>query len=325
MRAVSALMVAVFAFAAAGGSFARADEGPAIPLVRVRAGAPLAYELVRGGPCAGRRTRASETPVSAAAFARALGGRGVARTIVFVPGFATSVSLAYAAARRIARTLGPADRVVFVDWGSAGRKSAYERDARTAHRNAPMLSAALLAIRALAPHRELDVFAHSLGTRVVAMAIPTFPASDGVVVANMVLAAPDMTVDDYRRAIARVPGPFRHVTLYVSRLDRALLLSEIVHLHRRLGLITHWQRALANTDVVDASAASRGTPDGHGYAIDEPALIADVGLTLAGAPVPHRAWRTETGAGSSTWVLALPPAAIRVASDSCAAVAAKAP
>jgi esterase/lipase superfamily enzyme len=282
---------------------ARAAD-PSLPFVRIRAGAPVAYVFVRGAACAVPGSSVTETAISPARFARELRAGHTRRIVVFVPGFATSVGLAYRDGRRIQAYLGPADRVVAVDWGSLGLRTRYGHDARSARQNAPELVAALLALRAFAPNTELDIFAHSLGTRVVAMAIPHFPAKTGNVVRNVVLAAPDMTLDDYRKAIARVPGPVKRITLYVSHRDRALLLSEIIHLHRRLGQITHWQNALANTEVVDASAASSG-PDGHGYAINVPALIGDIGLTLAGAKEPHALWSGhERGAA---WKLSLPP------------------
>jgi esterase/lipase superfamily enzyme len=307
MRLVFASVLASGALFSGGAAFARADAGPAIPLVVVRAGAPVAFGLVRGAGCAEGYEQVVQTALAAGPFAALLRNRGIARTVVFVPGFATSVRSAYVAARRIQSDLGRGDRVVLVDWGSAGRKTGYEHDALTARRNSPMLVPALRALKAIAPRRQLDVFAHSLGTRLVAMAIPNFAPKDGTVVTNMVMAAPDMTVAAYQRAITRKPGPFRHITLYVSRSDRALLLSEIVHLHRRLGQITQMTRSLANTDVVDASAVSRATPDGHGYAINDPLLIHDIGLTLAGTHIPHPYWRARRGTGTSGWIYEPPP------------------
>jgi esterase/lipase superfamily enzyme len=288
------------------GGPARAGDAEAIPIVRVRASEPIAFESARAGACVAHARTIDESPVEPGRFSAALTGPGIARVVVFVPGFATSVRLASVEALRIQHELGPSDLLVEVDWGSAGRKTAYERDAATARKNAPMLAAALLELKRLAPNRQLDVFAHSLGTRIVAMALPLFKARDGVVLQNVVLAAPDMTIADYRRAIARIPGPFHHITLYVSRTDRALLLSEIVHLHRRLGQVTQPTAKLPNTDVVDASAARHGI-EGHGYALQDPLLIDDIGLTLAGARVPHPRWRTRKNLLSQTWQFALPP------------------
>jgi esterase/lipase superfamily enzyme len=236
-------------------------------------------------------------------FERAIRGARAKRVVVFVPGFATSVQLGYTAAARIQETLGADDKVVLIDWGSEGKLTGYERDARTAHRNAPELNTALRVIKSAAAGGEVDVFAHSLGTRVVANAIAALNGQSSLLVTRVVLAAPDMTIADYQRAIARVPGPVGRVTIYASSKDRALFLSEIIHLHRRLGLITHWRRALANTDVVDASVAS-DRRDGHGYAINEPELISDIGDTLAGMKTPHLDWKTKRSGAADSWVFA---------------------
>ncbi len=317
MRAALPVALALCVSLSCTGGLARAsDDGATIPIVRVRASEPIAFASARAGTCVDHRHTVVETPLEPDRFRALLSGPGIARIVVFVPGFATSVRLASVEGLRIQHELGPSDLLVEVDWGSAGRKSAYERDAVTARRNAPMLAAALLELKRFAPDRQLDVFAHSLGTRIVAMALPRFTARDGVVVQNVVLAAPDMTIADYRRAIARIPGPFRHITLYVSRTDRALLLSEIVHLHRRLGQMTQSATTLPNTDVVDASAARHGV-EGHGYALQDPLLVGDIGLTLAGARMPHPLWRTKKNLVSQTWQFALPPNEPPLRNDPC--------
>jgi len=159
-----------------------------------------------------------------------------------------------------------------------------------------------------------------LGTRIVAMAIPSLPAGHSVV-ENTVLAAPDMTVADYTRAIARIPGPIDRITLYTSRHDRALLLSEVIHLRRRLGQITDWNRMLANTEVIDASLVSHSL--GHNYATTEPLLIDDIGATLAGAAVPHADWRAQKHVGTPVWQFAPPGGAPAVAAAESTCVTAR--
>lgn len=269
---------------------AQAPAPPVIPLLRISNGSILQFADVEGHVAKGRLPLVKISPTTDTDFRRRIASTPYERIVVFVPGFATSVRLAYAAAARIQSAVGSTDRVVLVDWGSAGSRTKYRQDARKARLNAPMLVPALLFLKRIAPTRELDLFAHSLGTRIVALAIPNFKREDGMVVSSVVLAAPDMTMHDYEKAILRRPEPFRHITLYVSRRDRALLLSEILHVHRRLGRIIHWRKMVADTNVVDASAVSRGF-DGHGYAINELELIRDIGLTLASAPMPHPRWR----------------------------------
>jgi esterase/lipase superfamily enzyme len=282
----------------------------ATALVLIGAGQAPRYETARFGPeCANHRTVVHRSGSSEAAFLARARANGVRRIVVFVPGFATGVPKGVHSAQLFASVVGPSDLLLYVDWGSAGKKFDYIRDARTAAKNAPAFADLLVGLHRALPGREVDLFAHSLGTRIVALALAKVkaPADRLPIVERAVLAAPDMTISDYTRAIARIPGPFDHVTLYVSRHDKALLLSTVINLHHRLGRITAWQKPIARTDVVDASAARTGL-DGHGYAISDPALIADIGRTLAGTPVPHPVWK-HARPGAISWTYLAPPAA----------------
>lgn len=267
----------------------------AVPLVFLRAGLPPrygSYAVVK--LCASRHNTVFASPMNPNSFLNRLRAARARRLVVFVPGFATAPALGLPIAYGIAELLGRADLVIYADWGSAGEQYHYRSDSRLAKTNAPALAQFLVALHHSIPNIEIDVIAHSLGTRVVALAMPHIGSrADGrPVVKRAVLAAPDMALSDYLRLIGRDPKPFERVTLYVSRHDRALLLSSIIHLHHRLGRTTFWRHAIARTDVVDASIASTQR-DGHGYAIHKSGLIRDIGLTLQGAPVPHPSWKRE--------------------------------
>src|SRR5271165_615612 len=128
------------------------------------------------------------------------------------------------------------------------------------------------------------------------------PAADGkAIVVETVFGAPDLTLKDYQRAILRNPEPFGRVTIYVSKHDKALLLSSIIHLHQRIGQMAIWHRVIANTSVVDASSADpKGV--GHGYAIHNAAVIRDIAAIFMDAPVPHPAW-TRKSPATVMWTL----------------------
>jgi esterase/lipase superfamily enzyme len=225
---------------------------------------------------------------------------GVDHVVFFLSGFRTRYDETALIAQRLASVLGPRFLVVFADWGSHGLAVGYEADALAAKHNTPALAALLADLHRAMPDRPIDVFAHSMGARLAAGAMATCPhAADGShVVDEAVLAAPDISLSDYRRAITRMPETFGHVTIYVSRADHALVLSEVIHLHHRLGQVTLWKHTMANTDVVDASAADR-VADGHGYAIHDTRVMRDIGDVLIDAPVPHADWLRR----NSLWVL----------------------
>jgi esterase/lipase superfamily enzyme len=207
------------------------------------------------------------------------------------------------AAQHIQDVLGRRFFLIHADWGSHGTAAGYHEDGSEAKRQAPALAAFVTALHAALPGRELDIFAHSMGARVAAGAMATVtPAADGkAIVAETVFAAPDLDLTDYEHAILRNPAPFGRVTIYASRHDHALFLSSVVHLHRRVGQLAIWRRPVANTAVVDASAADP-TAEGHGYAVHDAPVIRDIGAVFLDEPVPHPGW-TRSSPSAVMWTL----------------------
>jgi len=272
---------------------------PDVPAVVLRAPQSPAYVLCPAGAATRAECEASAaaTPDAAIAQLSAAAHRpGVETVVMFVAGYRTSFEHGSTVAHNVAAALGERFLVVYVDWGSRGKALDYKLDASSAKRNVPAFAALLTALHRALPDRPIGVFAHSMGSRVVAGAMRLLqPSADGSsVVGEAVLAAPDLALDDYLKAITRRPEPFQRVTIYSSTSDHALALSEIVHLNHRLGQVAMWRHAIANTVVVDASAADK-IADGHGYAIRDPRVIADIGAVLLAAPVPHHAWHVESG------------------------------
>jgi esterase/lipase superfamily enzyme len=221
---------------------------------------------------------------------------GVERVVIFVPGFRTKFLDGRALAQHIADVLGPRFLVVAVDWGSHGSAAEYKGDATEAKRQTPALAALVTDLHRALPSREIGILAHSMGARLAAGAMATVPSpADGKpIVAETVLAAPDVALGDYQRAILRKPVPFGKVTIYVSRYDRALFLSSVVHLHERIGQLAVWRQPVANTTVVDASAAAPKV-GGHGYAMHDAPVIRDIGAVFLDEPIPHPAWARSSG------------------------------
>lgn len=227
----------------------------------------------------------------------------VQRIVIFLPGYRTKMLDGHFTAQHLQDVLGRRFMLIHADWGSRGTAAGYHEDGAAAKRQVPALAALVTALHAALPGRELDILAHSMGARVAAGAMAMVkPASDGkAIVAQTVLAAPDLDLTDYEHAILRNPAPFGRVTIYASRHDHALFLSSVIHLHRRVGQLALWRRAVANTDVVDASAADP-TAEGHGYAVHDAPVIRDIGAVFLDAPIPHPGW-TRTSAAAIMWTL----------------------
>ena len=268
------------------------------PLYSVVLRAPQPYVLCVGDAtsrkdCIDRSPRPARDAI--AAIRAAAMKPGVQRVILLVPGYRTKFADGRRDAGNVARVLGSRFLIVHIDWGSHGPAADYELDGAAARKNAPEFAAFLTDLHAALPGRELGVFAHSMGSRVAAGAMAIVKAqARGPIVRNAVLAAPDLTLADYKRAITRDPEPFGRVFVYVSTHDKALLLSDVVHLHRRLGQLEVWRHAVANTDVIDASAAAPGKV-GHSYAFNDPEVVEDIGAVFLDAPLPHPGWARAKG------------------------------
>jgi esterase/lipase superfamily enzyme len=289
----------LLALSAACGTPCGAQAAAPVPVIVIRPRVATAYALasVHG---TGRAARATVDPVDLGAIARS--AADARRVVLYVPGFNTRFTEGLAAAGRLQGAFGRDDLVVFVDWGSLGKVYDYKRDAARAHAAIAPLENVLLRLRGLIGSRDLDIFAHSMGTRIAAGAIASMPATPrGAPIGQVVLAAPDLAIADYARSVGRRPAPFGRVTVYASRRDRVLMLSMVVHLRRRLGTGWRTRDGLARTDVVDVSVASRG--GGHGYAIHDAQIMHDIAETLAGAPPPHAAWKRDPHA-TGFWIFA---------------------
>lgn len=230
------------------------------------------------------------------------------RVLLFVPGYATGVAHGAAEAASIARIVGKHTAVVLAHWGSRGKKSSYRRDSILAARNATAFGHALEYVRRMLPKAEIDIFAHSMGGRVAVRGLAqTLKDGHPVAVRHLVLAAPDVVIADYL-SLMRQAASVGRATIYVSRRDRALLLSAALHLHHRLGQVAVERLNFPRTDIIDVSAEDR-SPDGHGYALHDPSILNDIDQVISGAAAPHRQW-CESKLYAGVWVFV--PAARRI-------------
>ena len=228
---------------------------------------------------------------------------GVERIVLFLPGYRTALTDGHATAQRIADILGPHFLVVHVDWGSLGKMAGYRADGLAAKRESTDFAQFVSDLHAAIPQRELTIFAHSMGTRVAAgaMGIIKAPQDRRPFVTETVFAAPDLGLGDYERAVLRNPVPFGHVTIYVSRHDKALLVSSILHLGHRIGQLAVWRKTIADTSVVDASSAEP-VGQGHGYALHDALVVRDIGAVFLDSAIPHLSW-ARLNPASITWTL----------------------
>ena len=225
-----------------------------------------------------------------------IGKSGARRVLFFLGGFNTSFAHGAMDAARIAEIVDARTVVLYADWGSQGKATAYRRDGRSARRNAPAFEHLLVSMRRALPAMEFDVFAHSMGSRVAIGAVAAAQkAGVRLDIKHVVLAAPDLGVRDYIAAMQALRAADRG-TIYVSRRDKALFASAIIHLQHRLGQTSVERLNLPRTDIIDVTSEDR-SKDGHGYAIHDAAILRDIYAVVTGVPAPHRVWCPSPRAG----------------------------
>ena len=152
---------------------------------------------------------------------------------------------------------------------------------------------------------KLHVIAHSMGNRYAIEALETFfLRHPDRRLGQLILAAPDVDRAELR---ARFPGLSAHtdgITLYASKHDKALQVSNMVNGGRRAGDANGELLRIAGLDTVDASLIEADSL-GHSYFGDAPALLGDIlGVVRLGWAAPERCGvenREVVDGGGGVW------------------------
>jgi esterase/lipase superfamily enzyme len=196
---------------------------------------------------------------------------------------------------------GPA---ITYSWPSAGRTSKYGSDLDMADWTAPHLAAFLQELRQRTGKRVIHLVAHSMGSRVLGMALDRLALANPSPVDHfqeVVMAAPDIN----SRVLSQLESVFKteaeRVTIYASNRDRALWFSSLV---RRSPARAGSNVAAIDTangwDVIDATQA-RASLLGHSYFAEDTVLLNDLALLLKQRMSPDQRSITLDRAGP-IWV-----------------------
>ncbi len=128
---------------------------------------------------------------------------------------------------------------------------------------------------------------HSMGHQVVVPALDKLSAeAQGPIIEELILNAPDLSVDDFQRFAPSLRKVAKRVTVYCSFNDNAIAASETINSNRRLG-------ACATADGIDVinvsevDAPTLGLGLGHGY-YSSRSIITDVYQLLLGLEAEKR-------------------------------------
>jgi esterase/lipase superfamily enzyme len=187
---------------------------------------------------------------------------------------------------------------VLYSWPSLGRGLRYSADEENAEWSVPHLKAFLNELSARCPGVAVHLIAHSLGSRLLLEALNSLAmertAGAAPVFQEVIFAAPDVDVDEFRKLI----GPALHLatrmTLYVSSRDSTLVLSGRIHHAPRAGDSAHDLVILPGLDTVDISGVEQHG-SAHTYLFQNRAVLADISRILRdSAPPAERFGLTST-------------------------------
>jgi len=182
---------------------------------------------------------------------------------------------------------------IFFSWPSGGGKSDYNADEETiqASYDAVTNFVSKLDKCAFETGTTLHVMAHSMGNRALLKALEVI--SSGITDGNdsaidkLVFAAPDVDIRHFMQSFEKIKPVGKNKTLYVSRKDKAVWFSKVLHKFPRAGLIPPVTIA-EGLDTIDATDVD-STFWGHSYIATVRALITDLSMLLkASMPVADR-------------------------------------
>jgi esterase/lipase superfamily enzyme len=232
--------------------------------------------------------------------------------LIFVHGYNVTPESAMATAGQLAYDVGFTGATIAFVWPSRASLDRYASDEESAQWAAPHLAELIRHLKNK-PDRPVHLVAHSMGTRVACGALQRLACARGAgagagpgagelpKLGQLVLAAADIDADIFKAQIVDEIRPLvAAITLYASRDDAALKLSQRIHKWTRAGETGDWVPAGEQRfEMVDCSGLdlSRAVGDdliGHSY-YSAGHVTEDLQSVLGTSNAPRRATR-EAGA-----------------------------
>lgn len=194
---------------------------------------------------------------------------------IFVHGYNNSIDDAAFRAAQLSYDLGFKGATIIYSWASKQKTSLYVADEDAINWTVPLFKSFLSKVLAETKASKLNIIAHSMGNRVLTNTLKELQTENSTIKFNqIILAAPDIDLEVFKRDIAsKVVKSANQVTLYVSKKDKALLLSKKIHDDKRLGenLVV-----MNGIDTIDATDLTTDDYFGHAYFGETRSVIEDI-------------------------------------------------
>ena len=226
---------------------------------------------------------------------------------VFIHGFNVSFEGGAQRAAQLAADLSIDGAPILYSWPSKASVLAYgddEKEAEVASQIAE-LAQFLDDVARRSGADRVHLIAHSMGNRFLLKALNELakrPAPSEPEFDEVVLAAPDVGVDDFAQRWPQIRALGKRYTLYASKRDRALMISGELHDMRRIGDARRvvLSPGLQTVETTAASGGLLGHADFAGSALDDFRGLIWYSLT----PDKRCVLQTDQSGGQTFWVFA---------------------
>lgn len=228
--------------------------------------------------------------------------------LIYIHGYNVNFEEAVTQAAQIGYDLKVEGITAVYSWPSKSSVLSYPADEATVETSEPFLKEFLLKISEIPGVEEIDVIAHSMGNRAflrVVEAMAPAMRKAGKKFGQIILAAPDVDVDTFKRVAAAFPTISSRTTLYVSSKDLAVRMSEWLHEYPRVGFYPPLT-LIPGIDTIQVSNIDL-TLLGHSYIAEAEAVLYDMFNLLHGNLSPQQRIRLvprPSGVNPEYWEVA---------------------
>jgi esterase/lipase superfamily enzyme len=221
--------------------------------------------------------------------------------LVFVHGYNVSFDDAARRTAQMAVDLQFPGAPVFYSWPSQANWYGYATDKENIQRSVAQIKSFLLELAQRSGADTINLVAHSMGNVGLTQALKEIETATPLF-NQVVLAAPDIDAEVFKSAIApSIVTKARHVTLYTSQTDLALIASRYFNHGTRLGDSAGGVVLYPGIDTIDATDVDSSLL-GHSYYGSNVTVLSDLGRVLENQPIASRQYlRTVIDASQPYW------------------------
>jgi esterase/lipase superfamily enzyme len=225
--------------------------------------------------------------------------------VLYMHGFYISFERGCRRALILKESLGMEGRFVLFSWPSDGAITNYTHDEADLYWSVDPLHGVLVEIINRFGAGNVNIVAHSLGTRGVMLALvllSQMQQDDKPLLNQVVLIAPDIDVGIFEQYLPLIRPLTRNITVYVSSKDSPLALSRQVHGYPRLGEAGEHLQGLKGIEIIDLSDIPIRAPSGHVYHLNQDIVVEDL-IQIINANKPAAQRRNLKQRGDNQWQL----------------------